>query len=567
MTVRGSQFLLIGAFALVATSAGILDEAVALPPIEGEIAAEAEGVVVGEGVEGVEGAEAIIPELVLDETSAAIRDLVADAGGEGSFLDKRAAAAVAEFYAERDYSSAWLQDGAVTERLATIVARIASADIDGLDPSAYDLPTKGLINFAGSMPLFAAKADVMFSQAIAAYAREAYSGRIDPANISKNIGYKRKLPDLIEALKAIAASDDPVETLVSYNPPHREFAALREKLADLRGAGKPKKPIAVPSGLTLKLGVEDARVGFLRQRLNLPTNVDSPALFGEEMVDAVKAFQKSLGLQIDGVVGPKTIAALNADPVDPIPTILVNMEKWRWMPRELGELYVRVNVPDFTVNVINDGDIIHETRVVVGKPQNQTPIFSDEIEHIVVNPAWYVPTSIIQKEMYPEVLANPNALNKYEVFALSKGKYRRINPRRFNWRKIDARKIQVRQPPGNANALGRVKFMFPNEHAVYLHDTPSKSLFKKDYRAYSHGCVRVMNPMEFADSLLALEKERDAKYLEGLYGNSEKQVNLDRKIPVHVTYFTAWVDEAGELQTRGDLYGHDRKIAKRAETS
>jgi len=563
MTVRVTQFLIAGAVGLVAIG-GVLAEEPALPAIEAESAdiAESAGI-----AESADADEAAVPELVLDETSVAIRDLIADAGSQGSFLDKRDAAAVAEFYTERNYGPAWLEDGVVTEKLGALIARIRAAHIDGLDPSAYALPTKGLINYAGSMPVFAAQADVMLSQAIAAYAREAYSGRIDPAKISENIGYKRRLPDLIEALTKVAAADDPIETLVGYNPPQSEFAALRDKLADLRGAGKPKKPLQIPTGLTLKTGVEDARVGFLRQRLALPTDVESPALFGEEMIVAVKAFQRSSQLQVDGVVGPKTIAVLNADPIDPIPTILVNMEKWRWMPRDLGKFYVRVNVPDFTVNVYKNGGVIHETRVVVGKTANQTPIFSDEIEHIVVNPAWYVPASIIRNEMLPQVLSNPNALNKYEVFALSKGRYRQVNPRRFNWRKIDARKLQVRQPPGSGNALGKVKFMFPNEYAVYLHDTPSKSLFKKDYRAYSHGCVRVMNPMEFADALLALEDERDADYLEGLYGRSEQHVNLTRKIPVHVTYLTAWVDEAGELQTRNDLYGHDKRIAKAAGTS
>jgi L,D-transpeptidase YcbB len=552
MFVRGSSFLSIGALALIVTTGGVFAE---------------EPVATQAAVEIVEEGEATAPELVLDETSAAIRDLIADAGNHGGFLDKRDAAAVAEFYAERNYLAAWLKDGVLSEEVQALIARIGNAEIDGLDSSAYRLPTKGLINYAASMPEYTAQAEIMLSQAIVAYAREAYSGRIDPSKLSKDIGYKRRLPDLIEVLTTIAAADAPVETMVAYNPPHPEFAALRDKLAELRGAGEPDKPIEMPEGKALKLGVENARVGFLRKRLELPTDVESPALFDEEVAEAVKAFQRSSRLAVDGVVGPRTIAALNADPVDPIPTILVNMEKWRWMDRDLGQFYVRVNVPDFTVNVYQDGGVIHETRIVVGKVKNKTPIFSDQIEHIIVNPAWYVPASIIKNEMLPEVQANPNALSAYEVFALSKGEFRQVNPRSVNWRTVDPRKIQVRQPPGAGNALGRVKFMFPNEYAVYLHDTPSKSLFKRDYRAFSHGCMRVMNPMEFADALLTQETDRDSDYLERLYGGGEKRVNLSSKIPVHVTYFTAWVDELGKLQTRNDLYGHDRRIAKGVGTS
>ena len=552
MFVRGSSFLSIGALALVVTTGGVLaDEAVAALAT----------------VEIVEDGEATAHELVLDETSAAIRDLIADAGHHGGFLDKRDAAAVAEFYAERNHLAAWLKDGVLSEEIQALIARIGNAEIDGLDSSAYRLPTKGLINYAASMPEFTAKADFMLSQAIVAYAREAYSGRIDPSKISGDIGYKRRLPDLIEALKTIATADVPVDAMVAYNPPHPEFAALRDKLAELRGAGEPDKPIEMPEGKALKLGVENARVGFLRKRLVLPTDVESPALFDEEVAEAVKAFQRSSRLAVDGVVGPRTIAALNADPVDPIPTILINMEKWRWMDRDLGQFYVRVNVPDFTVNVFDKGKVIHETRVVLGKPKWKTPIFSDEIEHIVVNPSWYVPASIAQNEMLPEVRANPSALSGYEVSTLVNGSFRPVNARKINWSTVDMRKIRIRQPPGRGNALGRVKFMFPNKYSVYLHDTPSKSLFKRDYRAFSHGCVRVMNPMEFAEALLTREAGRDSAYLESLYGSSEKQVNLKTKIPVHITYFTAWVDELGELQTRDDLYGHDRRIAKGVGTS
>lgn len=498
---------------------------------------------------------------VLDATATAIRGLL-----DGSdFADRPNAAAVSDFYTQRSFAAAWTKDGTLTARARDLIDRIGAADSDGLDPSAFDLPRSESGKHAKLQPRAAAEADVRLSLAVAAYARAAYAGQIDPGSISENIGYERQLPDLTQALTTVSNASNPVKTLASYNPPHREFAELRKKLAELRSAEKEKPPIRIPPGKTLKRGVEDARVGFLRQRLGLPTDVRSPALYDDTVVEAVTAFQKSARLKADGIVGRRTIAALNADPIDPIPAILVNMEKWRWMPRDLGQFYVRVNIPDFSLDVIKGEESIHTTRIVVGKPSQQTPVFSDEIEHTVVNPAWYVPASITRKELLPAARRNPGALRGYQVFALRKGRYRPIDPRRA--RRIDPRKIQIRQPPGPRNALGKVKFMFPNRYSVYLHDTPSKSLFKRDYRAYSHGCMRVMNPMDFADALLAQEPEIDANYLESLYGKRERRVDLSRKVPVHVTYFTAWVDESGGLQMRDDLYGHDGKIEKRLTAS
>jgi murein L,D-transpeptidase YcbB/YkuD len=500
------------------------------------------------------------PVVVLDELQTEIRDRLAEAGKKDSYLTKRDSAALAAFYEARNYAPVWVPDGLMTDRARALIERIAAADTDGLEPAAYELPSVTLGKFGKAAPEYTARADLLLSQAIIAYSREAYAGRVDPADVSSDIGYERHLPDPVEALSKVSGAADAVAALVSYNPPHPEFEALRKKLAELRAADEAEGPIAIPEGQTLKLGVADARIGFLRKRLNVSSDVESPEIFDEAVAEAVKAFQASAQLKPDGIVGPRTVAAMNAGPVDLVPAVLVNMEKWRWMPRDLGRFHVRVSIPDYTVTVRKDGGIIHTTRVVVGKTTNKTPIFSDEIEHIVVNPAWNVPVSIATKEMLPAVRANPGALRGYQVFALIKGRYRAVDPRRINWRKIDMRKIQIRQPPGERNALGKIKFMFPNPYSVYLHDTPSKSLFAHDRRAYSHGCVRVMDPMEFADALLSEEKDLNAAYLKKLFGGKERTVKLTRKVPVHLTYFTAWVDEAGTLQTRDDVYGHDSRI-------
>ncbi|MEX0853258.1 MAG: L,D-transpeptidase family protein, partial [Bauldia sp.] len=266
------------------------------------------------------------------------------------------------------------------------------------------------------------------------------------------------------------------------------------------------------------------------------------------------------GLKADGIVGRATLGALNAAADDHVATIIANMERWRWMPEKLGQFHVQVNVPNFNLDIYSDGQIVHSTRIVVGKPSNPTPIFSDEIEHVIVNPVWNVPASIALKEMLPEIRANPAALNGYQVFANVGGRFRAVDPYLIDWHTVDMRKIQIKQPPGERNALGRVKFMFPNPFSVYLHDTPMKSLFERDYRAYSHGCMRVMDPWEFADALLALEPDLNAAKLKKLVGGPERRVDLERHIPVHMTYFTAWVDGDGALQVRDDLYGIDARL-------
>ena len=402
---------------------------------------------------------------------------------------------------------------------------------------------------------------LQLSQAVALYARHAYSGRVTPSEVSSNLNYKLVPPAAGDVLSLVSASSDPVATLEAYNPPQPEFAALRAELARLRSAEADvaEEPV-VPEGALLKPGMNDPRVPVIRERLQLASVTIDPELYDAILVDAVKGFQASAGLRADGIVGKNTVSAMNRRAADPVETILLNMERWRWMPRYLGDFYVRVNIPDYTLDLYRDGDVFYSTRVVVGKVGSQTPIFSDEMEHIVVNPYWNVPASIVRNEMLPSIRSG-SGLRGYQVYAKVRGKFRAVDPRSVNWRKVDARSIQVRQPPGARNALGEVKFLFPNQHDVYLHDTPSKSLFERDDRAFSHGCVRVMNPWDFAEALLSNTDQVSAAALRKQVGGGESWVNLDRHIPVHITYFTAWVDETGKLQVRDDIYGHDERLA------
>jgi murein L,D-transpeptidase YcbB/YkuD len=328
--------------------------------------------------------------------------------------------------------------------------------------------------------------------------------------------------------------------------------------------------------------VNDPRVALLRQRLKIaaPTVADpktatadpgvaaadatatapDPNVYDETVVAAVKAWQASAGLKADGMLGHGSLAVLNKVPANPVNTILVNMERWRWMADDLGRFYVRVNIPNFNLDIYRDGKVIYTTRIVVGQTDKQTPVFSDEIRIVDVNPTWNVPASIAVKEMLPKLMSNPASLSQYQIFVNYNGRFQAVDPTQVDWSSVDMRRVQIKQPPGDDNALGSIKFLFPNPFAVYLHDTNSKSFFQRDYRALSHGCMRVQNPWDFASVLLAGEPNVTVPQLKAMVGGDERQIDLAHHIPVHITYFTAWIDDSGELQLRSDLYGHDREM-------
>ncbi|MBN9344603.1 MAG: L,D-transpeptidase family protein, partial [Devosia sp.] len=345
-----------------------------------------------------------------------------------------------------------------------------------------------------------------------------------------------------------------------------EFLRLKTALAKFYDGSVQVEQVTIPDGKTLKLGMNDERVPLLRQRLGVAapdipegaTDAQVDITYDQALVDAITAFQEEMGLTADGVMGPATVAALNGGGNVSKDDILANMERWRWEPEDFGAFNVQVNIPEFTLWIKRDGETVHSTRVVVGTPKNQTPIFSDNIRHIVVNPYWNVPPSIAAGEIKPHLIANPYYLDSQNMEMLSGGKV--INAAAIDWTTTNINSFSIRQKPGPGNALGKVKFLFPNSHNIYLHDTPSKSLFSRAFRAYSHGCVRVQNPMEFAGALLATNPQLTQASIEALEGPKEKWVNLENHIPVHLMYFTLRVDENGTIRNYGDVYGHNKKL-------
>jgi murein L,D-transpeptidase YcbB/YkuD len=503
----------------------------------------------------------------LDAFGTALKQRLGADADKLSDADKADREALDTFYAQRSYKPLWVSKTGFSPKAQAAIGEIKKADDWGLKASDFTLPAAPAAN-ADDAAL--ADAETVLSTAVLKYARYARGGRItDPAHQLSS--YLDRMPQLIapaDVLAKIAASDTPDATLRGFNPQHPQFEKLRQKYLALRDAAVKDDKVRLPdSGPMLRAGVSHPDVALLRQRLKVAAPTATPdgkpadaSYFDPALADAVKAFQKGKGLAPDGLVGRGTRAALNDFQVLTTDKLLANMEEWRWMPEDLGKFYVTVNIPEFTVRVIKDGQVIHSERVIAGKPDKQTPIFSETMKTIIAQPRWNVPNSIKVNELWPSLARGGEYFQRQGLRLTYRG--RPIDPDDVDWEATDIRRFDVYQPPGPGNALGVVKFAFPNKHLVYMHDTPTKSLFDRSTRAFSHGCMRVRNPKRLAEILLNEDKGWDASKVDALidHGPENNEVHIDRPIPVHVTYFTAWVDDNGETQMAADVYGHEQRI-------
>jgi L,D-transpeptidase YcbB len=487
-----------------------------------------------------------------------IHELISSKQFERIVSRKADRAGIEAYYSSHNYAPLWISNNAANERAKSAIGYLAQADAVGLDPSDYPAPDFKSASSADAL----AEAELKLTASALTFARQAQIGRIHYTRVSADIQFDLNAPDPANVLAKLADGNDAGATLDGFNPPQPEFKALRAKLAEVRGGkvadgkaeDKPAQPrVHVPEGKILRPGMKDARVASLRKRLDIAGDKDNQ-LYDDAVRDAVKTFQTESDIGVDGNLGPNTVRALNGEQkeahrpsANPVDTIIVNMERWRWLPRDLGNPHVVVNIPDYSLSLYNDGKVYWKTRIVVGKPDKATPLVSAEMKFITVNPTWNVPPSIIEKEYLPALQEDPQALDRIGLKLTQ-----------------DADgTVHISQPPGAGNALGRIRFNFPNKFLVYQHDTPDKYLFARDKRAYSHGCMRVQNPLTYGEKLLSLvlpkEHYTEAR-LEGMFGGSEININFPKFIPVHLTYQTAFVDDAGKLQLRDDVYGRDAKM-------
>lgn len=484
-----------------------------------------------------------------------------------------AANAVVDYYsAHPDYI--WVAGSAITDRARAVLDVLEAADAVGLSAADYkvDAPADAFDVTRGTERQKELMAfEMKLSAAVTNYMLDATRGRVDPNRISGYHDFKRKSPNLAKQLEALSKAADPAAALLAQSPQGAHFEALKAELKRLQDLDEGKR-IDIAKDLLLKPGQSNPELANVMAAIEMKASdalkVDNALLFAsyagkseydDEIVSLVKGFQKEAGLKPDGVVGPATRRALvGITNEDKIEKVRLAMERARWLPGVLAAKRVFINQPSYFATYYEDGKANLSMRVVVGKRSNQTNFFDDEIELVEFNPYWGVPQSIIFNEMVPKLRADPSYLDRlgYEVTAGGK----RVSSSNINWSSVGrGSNIGVRQPPSNGNALGELKILFPNSHAIYMHDTPSKSLFKRDTRALSHGCIRLQDPRAMAAKVLGTTVDDIGSHIAG---GQNKQVNLSQKIPVHVAYFTAWPDDNGTVEYFADVYNRDSYLRK-----
>jgi murein L,D-transpeptidase YcbB/YkuD len=480
-----------------------------------------------------------------------------------------------QVYRDRDFRPLWVTQQGVSPQGLALRREIQRAPLEGLDPQAYHLGAIDTLIDAwrrngftgGSDPKTLAELDLFLTDAFLMYASHLLAGRVDPETVQTEWVAYEHTEDLEEILRAALVNKDITGAFQRLRPPHPGYVRLEDALRLYRHiAGTGGWP-EVPAGPLMKPGDRDVRLLFLRKRLQVTGDLPAdgtmtPLEFDEGLERAVRHFQRRHGLMVDGVVGPETLTALNVSAEERVRQLELNLERWRWLPHTLDRRYIMINVADFNLQVVENGHTVLEMRVIAGKPYWKTPAFKGTMTYLVFNPYWQVPYSIAVREIIPKVKKDPHYLES-ENIRVVKGWGDNavvIDPASINWSRVDGHGFayRFRQDPGPHNALGRIKFMFPNRFNVYLHDTPAQQLFRRAMRGFSHGCVRIEKPIDLAVYVL-----RDApgwgrqQILDAIALGVHKEVPLPRPLSVHLLYWTAWVDPNGTVQFRRDIYQRD----------
>jgi murein L,D-transpeptidase YcbB/YkuD len=505
---------------------------------------------------------------VQSEQGAALQRAMSALAAEASDEDRNERAAIAAFYAARGNEPLFVAETGLGAQAVAAVAEFANADAWGLDPRDFVLPPLPAAK-DGASPLSLdqrAEAEIAFARMVQLYARYARGGRIiHPAGqLNSNLDRRPQFAKPADVMSGFAAASDAAAYLRGLNPQHAQFEKLRQRYLVSKGNPRPAQKLGKGSDLTP--GASDDQVPALRQRLGLTTQGD-PRLYDDLLKAAVVFFQTDRQLsRSDGTVDAATRAALDRpEPVD-ARRLLANMEEWRWMPANLGDLHLMANVPDFMINLYKDGAVVFTERIVAGEIGKQTTIYSRPLRHIVLRPAWRVPESIKVKELWPSLRRGGGLMSQYGLQLETKdGKA--LNWRSIDWFKDDIRNYEVTQPPGPRSVLGHVKFSFPSPHTIFMHDTPDKWMFNSAQRTLSHGCLRLRNPMKLVEILLKEDKGWDRTKIDELSasGPLNNEVPMEKRIMMHLTYFTAWVGDDGKLKVFADIYGHEKRISQALE--
>jgi len=488
--------------------------------------------------------------------------------------DGNVAKSLETYYGDTKNPLVWVSGTDVNDRAKAAMSFLAGVGSVGLDPADYavDLPAVDPANPDPAVRDHAlTEFELQLSSKVLAYVQDTVRGRIDPNKLSGYHDFKRKVVNLDPVLKLARMSPDVGAYLTSRSPDGREFDILKKELAKLKAEGGDQEQITINLSGLLRPGDSSPEVANVVKAVGkhgsealktqhaamLAAYTGSPD-YSPEVVSLVEDFQKEHGLKPDGVIGQATVRVMTGGDSNTakINKLVVAMEQARWLPEDLGSRYVMINQPAFMVYYHNDNKEQLSMRVVVGQPSHQTFFFEDQIQTVEFNPFWGVPQSIIINEMLPKLRADPNYLDRmgYEVAVNG----RAVPSSSVDWYGSTAN-ISVRQPPSGDNALGELKILFPNVHAIYMHDTPQRSFFKRDMRALSHGCVRLADPRAMAAAVLNTTVDDVAKQIAG---GQNKAVSVPQRIPIYIAYFTAWPNKDGKVEYFNDVYDRDTYTMK-----
>lgn len=489
---------------------------------------------------------------------------------------------LARFYRGRAFSPAWTRATGTSLQADALIKAIEDSRNEGLTPDYYHLmKIRTLLSEIRSGPAgkslpdpeTLSNLDLLLTDAFLLLSCHLSAGCVNPVTLDVEWHADRGSVDVVSILETALEENIVEETLINLLPSQYGYSRLRQALTHYRkmaeaDGGWP----AVSKGPSLKKGLTDKRVVELRNRLIAsgdlePDGKEENDLFDERLEQAVIGFQKQHGLDTDGVVGHATLNALNVPVEARIRQIEINMERLRWIPRDLGQRYIIVNIANFELDVVENSETVLSMKVVVGKDFWHTPVFRSDMTYLEFNPYWNVPKNILIRDILPKMEKDPDYISKINLKAVwvGQGRTEVIDPKALDWSQTSDSGFhyRLRQDPGPQNPLGRIKFMFPNRFDVYLHDTPVKGLFARNVRAFSHGCIRIEKPMELAEYLLKSDPSWTAEKIQATIDDGRnKAVRLPRIEPVYILYLTAWVDEAGTLQFRDDVYKRDIKLDK-----
>jgi L,D-transpeptidase YcbB len=493
-----------------------------------------------------------------------------------------AAAVLPRFYERRAYLPAWSNNGRPSAQAADLDQSIRNAAADGLRPADYHLAkiTKIRQDLNDRNPgpdgrddQLLADLDILQTDAYLTLGAHMLDGRIDPERLDPTWNAQRREMDLAVHLEAALHADRVGQSLADLLPRQSGYDRLKRALAKYRQIEAAGGWQVFPGGTKLQQGDREKRTALLRDRLAAegfiagPAKTTDPDFFDNDLADALKRFQISNGLDPDGVVGPHTRRELNLTVQQRIRQIIVNMERWRWLPQDLGSRYLLVNIAAFSLTVVEEGKTVMQMRVVTGRPYRATPVFSAGLTYLVFNPYWNVPSTIAIKDILPKIKNDPDFLNTQKIRVLQgwNSRTREIDPASVNWQTVSTRNFpyRFRQDPGPQNALGRIKFMFPNSYDVYLHDTPAKELFAKARRDFSSGCIRIEKPLELAEYLLRKQPDWPPEKIRNAVSGpdaAEITVKLPEPLTIYLLYWTIWVDEQDWLHFGTDIYNRDQAL-------